>query len=104
MALAPSDGTGTTANPAPGVQPGNGTTGISEAIEKAEARRHVYAIGIGVLLGGVGFFLVNKRMATNTAIIVGLVLAVVSYLGAKEYLPVGTVGGGRNPYPLPGQS
>lgn len=93
-----------------GTQPSNGTTtssevtSIAEAIEKANARRHVYAIGIGALLGGVGFFLVNKRMATNTAIIVGLVLAVVSYLGAKEYLPVATVGGGRNPYPLPGQS
>ena len=94
-----------------GTQPSNNTTtpsegggGIAEAIEKANARRHIYAVGIGALLGGVGFFLVNKRMATNTAIIVGLVLAVVSYLGAKEYLPVATVGGGRNPYPLPGQS
>jgi len=93
-----------------GTQPSNGTTpsgggvGIGELIDKANSRRHVYAIGIGALLGGVGFFLVNKRMATNTAIIVGLVLAVVSYLGAKEYLPDAIIGGGRNPYPLPGQS
>lgn len=64
--------------------------GISGLVEDASKRRHHLAIGIGALVGGASFLYLNKRMATNRAIIVGLVLSVVSYAGAKMYLPTAT--------------
>lgn len=64
--------------------------GIAGLVEDASKRRHQIAIGLGALIGGASFAFLNKRMATNRAIIVGLVLALVSYASARMYLPPAT--------------
>lgn len=65
-------------------------TGIGGLVERAEQRRHFMAIGIGALVGGASYAVANKRMATNRAILVGLVLAIVAYMGARTTLPTAT--------------
>jgi len=64
--------------------------GIAGLVEKAQVNRGNVAMGIGALVGGASFALLNKKMATNRAIIVGLVLAVVAYVGALRVLPSAT--------------
>jgi len=67
-----------------------GAVGIGALVERAEQRRHYVAIGIGALVGGASYAVANKRMATNRAILVGLVLAIVAYMGARTALPPAT--------------
>tara|TARA_R100001509_G_scaffold13744_1_gene7082 strand:- start:2869 stop:3150 length:282 start_codon:yes stop_codon:yes gene_type:complete len=67
-----------------------GAVGIGGLVERAQQRRHYMAIGIGALVGGASYAVANKRMATNRAILVGLVLAIVAYMGARTALPPAT--------------
>ena len=88
MAQAPTDGTGTTSTPGTNPQTHN-YTGIAGAVEKAEKTRMMYAIGVGGLVAGAGYFMLSKRMGKKV-ILVGLVLGVVAYLGANQLLPRAT--------------
>jgi len=87
MAQAPSGGGGTTANPDAGMP--HNAPGLGGLVEKAEKTRMMYAIGVGGLVAGAGYFMLSKRMGKK-AILVGLVLGVVAYLGANQLLPRAT--------------
>jgi len=61
--------------------------GIGQLHEDAVKRRQYVAIGLASLVAGASFFATNKKMATRTSILVGLVLGVVAYVGANMVLP-----------------
>ena len=75
---------------APNTNPGGGGESIASQLQKAKRNRQAVQLGVSALVGGASFFVANKKMATNRAILVGLVLAVVAYYAAQRALPAAT--------------
>lgn len=86
MAQAP---TSEVTNTAPELGASEGAS-IASQLQKATQRRQYLTLALSGLVAGASFSMANKRMATNKAILVGLVLGVVSYFAAGAYLPKAT--------------
>ena len=68
-----------------------GTVGIGALHEDAVKRRQYMVIGLASLVAGASFFATNKKMATRTSILVGLVLGIVAYAAANMILPAASL-------------